>query len=351
MNKQKSPYNQELSAHFINLALAAEAQCDWEIHEKNPDEVENPFKVPLDCYNKLLRANHMSGEAVKADVDGPTQEQYELVGSIRLGQHPVADYEEIDDAPNIVDAQDFGAVVELMTTYQRRVSETITNTVRYNISNLIMGFALRSKVDGHGVIVLRGTMTTDEWLNNMNYRMKPFLPADDLTYGQVHEGFRDIYKGLRGRYRELAAEIDPEKPLYLVGHSLGAAVSMIGALDIALKQPERAANIHAYLFAPPRTGDATFAQYYDELVGTSYRIVNVCDVVPYVPFEEMGTISDMLGYPYADTKGEVSFMHQMGNPIANHIGSYHMATRENLQIDIVDTTKPIWLGKLFSHNH
>lgn len=336
-----------MSAYFINLALAAEAQCEREINEENPEELENPFMVPLDCYNKLLVASYMSGEAVKADVDGPIQEQYELVGSIRLGQHLVADYEEVD-TPNIANAQDFSAVVDLMTTYQRRVSETIANTVRYNISNLIMGFALRSKLDGHGVIVLRGTMTTDEWLNNMKYQMTSFLPAKGLALGQVHEGFRNIYKGLRGRYRELAAEFDQEKPLYLVGHSLGAAVSTIGALDIALQQPEQAKNIHAYLFAPPRTGDAVFAQHYDQLVGTSYRIVNVCDVVPYVPFEEMGSISDMLAYPYADTKGEIAYMHQMGNPIANHVGSYHIATREHDQIDVVDTTKPIWLGNNLS---
>lgn len=342
MDQQNHSYDPHLSAHFINLALAAEAQCDWEITDHKHAEIENPFAVPLACYDNLLAASHISGAAVKADVEGPIQEQYELVGSIRLGQQPVADYEDVDEQPSLIDAQDFDEIIDLMTIYRRRVSETITNTVLYNRSHLIMGFALRSKIDGHGVIVLRGTMTTEEWLNNMNYQMTPFLPAKKLAFGQVHQGFRNTYKGLRGRYRELAAGFDAEKPLYLVGHSLGAAVSMIGALDLALQQPERAANIQAYLFAPPRTGDAIFAQHYDQLVGTSYRIVNVCDVVPYIPFEEMNTVADVLGYPYADTKGEVAYMHQSGNPVANHVGSYHVATRDPQGAGITDAGKPVW---------
>lgn len=341
MTQQIHPYNPTLSAHFVNLALAAEAQSVWESNEPNHEELENPFAIPLECYDKIFAASDIGGDDVKEDVEGPIQEQYEFVGSIRYGHQPIADYEDEDEGLSLNDVQDIETVLKLMTFYSRRVSEDISNTVRYSRSRPLMGFALRSKEDGHGVIVIRGTMTTEEWFNNMNYRLTSFLPASPEC-GRVHQGFRDVYKGLRGRYRELASQFDLAPSLYLVGHSLGAAISMLGALDLAHRgwvEPER---IQTYLFAPPRVGDTTFAGLYDQLVGTSYRIVNVCDIVPYVPFEEINTLADILGYPYADTKGEMGYVHQAGNPIANHVASYHVATRKQIP-RVMDVSTPRFL--------
>ncbi|MEM7130371.1 MAG: lipase family protein [Chloroflexota bacterium] len=338
MDQQIHPYNPTLSAHFINLALAAEAQCAWETSEPQHEQLENPFAVPLEYYEKLFATSNLSGESVKAEVDGPIQEMYDFIGSIRLGQQPVADYADIDEEVSLSNVQDFDAMLKLMTHYSRRWTEGVANTVRYSGANLLMGFALRSNADGHGVIVLRGTMTADEWLNNINYRLRPFLPAEP-DCGDVHLGFRDIYKGLRGRYRELAAEFEPAQNLYLVGHSLGAAVSKLGAFDLVSREPTRRSTLQAYLFAPPRIGDKIFTQQYDERVGTSYRIVNVCDIVPYIPFEEIGEVVDLLGYPYADTKGEIAYVHQAGNPIANHVASYHIATQQQVP-GVMDVSSP-----------
>lgn len=328
MDQQKHPYDPHLSAHFINLALAAEAQCEWETSAEDHEELENPFAIPLDCYNKIFEASGLSGETVKADVEGPVQEEYDFVGSIRVGEQPVADYEESTDETTLSDVEDVASAVELVADVSEMVTESITNTVRYNLSNVLMGFALRSKVDGHGVIVLRGTMTAREWLSNFSYQLTTFLPDEDPAYGRVHLGFRNTYKGLRGRYRELADGFDPTLPLYLVGHSLGAAVSTLGALDLVDQQPARGAMIRAYLYASPRVGDEAFTNSYDKLIGTSYRIVNVCDTVPYIPFEEIDAVSELLtGYPYTDTKGELAYVHQAGNLITNHVESYHLATR------------------------
>lgn len=343
MTDQIYSYNPIYSAHFVNLALAAEAQSAWEMEEPSNGDVENLFAIPLTFYDQIFASSGQSGQPVKDDVEGAIRDLYEFVGSIRVGHQPIADYEDDEDDLSLSDVQDFEAVFKVMGNYSRRWSESITNTVRYGRTNLLMGFALRSREDGHGVIVLRGTMTTEEWLNNLNYRLTPFITSKP-EYGMVHQGFRDIYKGLRGRYRELAAEFSPESQLYLVGHSLGAAISTIGALDLVYRTPERGKALQAYLYAPPRTGDAIFAQLYDELVGTSYRIVNVCDVVPYIPFEEISTIADITGYPYADTKGAMAYVHQCGNPVANHIASYHMATQAQIPGQM-DVSSPVRLSQ------
>lgn len=341
MIDQLYPYNPTLSAQFFNLTIAAEAQFLWESSGASHPALEDPFQIPIECYDKIFAASKISAQPVKDDVEGAIRETYEFAGSIRFGQMPIADYEEVDGWPSFGDVQNFETALKIMTLHSRRLSESIKNTVRYNWANPLLGFALRSKLDGHGVIVLRGTMTTDEWLNNINYRLRPFSYHKPEN-GQVHRGFRDIYKGLRGRYRELARQFEQDQKLFLVGHSLGAAVSMLGALDLAQLNPEQAPQIQAYLFGGPRVGDTLFAKTYNQLVPTSYRVVNVCDVVPYIPFEEINTVADVLSYPYADTKGEIAYVHQAGNPIANHIASYHLATQQLLPSEL-DVAKPHWL--------
>ncbi|MGJ3239433.1 MAG: lipase family protein [Anaerolineae bacterium] len=335
---QKHPYDPHLAYHFINMALASEAQPMWEVDDgKNPD-LEDLFAIPRQYYEALFAASRTPIDAIYDDIHQYVKGHYEAVGVIRIGAEIVPDYLETDVNWELSEVDSFERVVTIMNSYSRRVTETITNTVRYSFSRLLMGYALRAKDGSHGVIVMRGTMTVDEWLNNMNYRLIPFHPLDE-QYGKVHNGFRDVYKGIRGRYRQLVQEFAPDKPLYLVGHSLGAVVSQLAALDLALKNPERADQIQVYAFAPPRIGDPTFAKVYDQAVATSYRIVNVCDVVPYIPFEEMDTLVDVRAYPYADTKGELAYVHQAGNPIANHISSYHIATRLQVPAEI-DISQP-----------
>jgi hypothetical protein len=324
---QKHPYNAELAYHFVNLALAAECQPLWEAEDGNHPDLENLFMIPRDYYDRLFLTDEAhNGDALYKDIQGYVDARYEQIGQIRVGLDVVPDYPDAVPETTLDKVQTFGELMAVMQSYSRRINETVVDAVRYSLSNLLMGYALQAKDGGHGIIVVRGTMSTEEWLNNLNYRTVPFHPTDD-SYGNVHNGFRDVYKGIRGQYRDLADAFPADKPLYLVGHSLGAAVSQLGALDLALRHPERAERLQVYAFAPPRTGNLTFAAAYDRLVPTSYRVVNVCDVVPYVPFNSLGEYIDQPVYPYADTKGEMAYVHQMGNPIANHVSSYHHATR------------------------
>ncbi len=323
---QLYPYDETLSYHLANLALVGEIQPIWEAADPRNPELDDLFSIPRQEYAHLFLACQTPIDAIYDDIHGYVRENYELIGAIRIGQMVVPDYEDFESDDAAVKIDTLEDMLKAMSSYSQRVTESLNNTVRYSFSRLLIGYALRSKVDGHGVIVTRGTVGTEEWLNNMNYRLVPFHPLNS-DYGHVHNGFRDVFKGIRGRYRELVEQFEVGTPLYLVGHSLGAALAQLAALDIATRTPERADQLRVYGYAPPRVGDAAFAEVYNRLVGTSYRIVNVCDVVPYLPFEELGALLRRRAYPYADTKGELGFVHQAGNPVANHISSYHIATR------------------------
>lgn len=331
MSNQRHNYNADLSYHFCNLALAAEVQPLWETAENDADNLEDLFAIPRKYYDEIFIASHHSGQAMYDDIHGYIQEHYEQIGHIRLGENVLPDYQEIEESLSNVE-EEIGrieGIFRVMQSYSRRLTEAMSDTIRYSFSQLLIAYVLRSKVDGHGVIVMRGTISTQEWLNNLNYQQTKFHSVDD-TYGMIHSGFRDIYKGIRANYRAYINEFDEDADIYLVGHSLGAALSQIGALDIAVKYPERADKLQVYAYAPPRVGNQTFVEQYNRLVPTSYRIVNICDLVPYIPFTELGDFIGMDSYPYADTKGELMYTHQAGNPIANHLSAYHIATRDKL---------------------
>lgn len=335
MPTQAHPYHADKAYRLANLTLIAEAQSLWEADNPNADELEDIFAMPRSYYDELfLGAYDASAQRLYDDLHDTVAEQYDLIAALRIGTDIIPDFEEIADTdPDTID--NLETVWTLMQSYSKRLNESLANSVRYGFSKLLMGFVLRAKDDSHAVFVLRGTMNMQEWLNNMNYRLVGFHPLDK-QWGRVHNGFRDIYKGLRGQIRQQVSELPSAMPLYFAGHSLGAAVAQLAALDIAIAHGARGDQLQVYGFAPPRVGDADFVEAYNTHVGTSYRVLNVCDVVPYLPSARVDTYMDLTERPYADTKGPLTYVHQMGNPIDNHVVSYHLATLHEIPSEDAD---------------
>lgn len=74
--------------------------------------------------------------------------------------------------------------------------------------------------------------------------------------------------------------------LWITGHSLGAALATLLAVDVAANSGF--ATPAVYTFASPRVGDKFFVRTYDGLVKTSWRIANRNDVVTDFPSRFVG---------------------------------------------------------------
>jgi pimeloyl-ACP methyl ester carboxylesterase len=101
--------------------------------------------------------------------------------------------------------------------------------------------------------------------------------------GFAHEGFGDVYRSVRDElHTELQRLIDErETPaIWIGGHSLGGALSVLAAVDIAENLGVAPA---LYTFAGPRVGDLEFQQAYRDRVPHSWRIINEHDLVPRFP--------------------------------------------------------------------
>lgn len=106
----------------------------------------------------------------------------------------------------------------------------------------------------------------------------------DGPYGKVHKGFS---KGLDAVWPDIQKELDAanvgqDKPLFITGHSLGAA---LGTLAAARLEKQGKAPQGLYTFGSPRVGNDAFAERFNRstLGSRTWRFRNNNDGVTIIP--------------------------------------------------------------------
>ncbi|WP_240688019.1 lipase family protein [Pseudalkalibacillus hwajinpoensis] len=136
------------------------------------------------------------------------------------------------------------------------------------------GFILQS--DNSVVISFRGTKSCADWMADSEVAQLPFHG------GYVHRGFLDIYNSCSTEiFKEYDKLTSPNKTLYVTGHSLGAGLATLHAVDAEIQKSFE--NIVLYNYASPRVGDMQFASIYKSHIKNSMRFVNKHDEIPKLP--------------------------------------------------------------------
>lgn len=131
------------------------------------------------------------------------------------------------------------------------------------------------RVDGHDVIVFRGSSTLQDWL--VDFRALPLV----TPVGSVHSGF---FSGMEQTWSDIRPLL--RQPVILTGHSLGAARASILAGLMIVDGHAPAGRI---VFGEPRPGLADFAGLVKAVPGFSFRNGDasghdpVTDVPPTIP--------------------------------------------------------------------
>ncbi len=177
------------------------------------------------------------------------------------------------------------------------------------------GFALAAKKGDHYIVAFRGTQDLGDWFTDadavqmgLSRRLSGGAAAWDGT--RAHQGFQLLAVSLSTQVYAAAQGFKPKVPVYVTGHSLGGAVAAL--IAVMLTARAKRSDVRMYSYAAPRVGDPAFVAAYDQLLPTSYRVVNLADVVPVVPppsFE---------GWRYGDLGKAWAFLNQSGDVVGNH---------------------------------
>lgn len=193
-------------------------------------------------------------------------------------------------------------------------------------------------------VAFRGTLEPQEWAQDLEYTQVPisnlntktqnrlaFLRTDLNITPKVHEGFLNAYQNMRNTMLTAIDSIpnSQNKIIIVTGHSLGAAIATLAALD--LKQSSYN-NVVIYSFASPRIGDGAFIS----LVNTTlplYRFVNICDIIPNMPPAVSPNLQDPNNpYIYEHAGTMIPFQVNRLSMINNHLIPAYMEGLETIKV-------------------
>lgn len=165
------------------------------------------------------------------------------------------------------------------------------------------------------VIAFRGSQSNPDWVADAAI-LQTYFPYTRIKI-KTHAGFTSIYNTCRDSIINTLNTLDPSKKLFITGHSLGGALAILNALDAAANTSFK--NPAMYNFGSPRVGNPKFVYTYNEIIQSSFRIVNVNDIVPLLPpVAVRPPLSNELWY-YRHVKEVVAISVQTGNIQGNHL--------------------------------
>ena len=172
------------------------------------------------------------------------------------------------------------------------------------------GFVIESK---HNLIIaFRGTDSDPDWIVDAEVSQSPFPYTSETCL--VHTGFLSTYESCRSTILRSLASTSKKKPIYVTGHSLGAALATLCAYDLA----KHGMMTHLCTFASPRVGDPLFVKEFHTLIKQSQRYVNAFDIVPLLPPESIYTPISNQTWHYHHVLQEKSFAIQTDTLRGNH---------------------------------
>ncbi|WP_018691173.1 lipase family protein [Algicola sagamiensis] len=129
------------------------------------------------------------------------------------------------------------------------------------------------------ILVFRGTDNLMNWVTDIEVKHVPF-EGNEAQFGRVHDGFYHSVLSMASSIRQDMQQLRQQQPLYVTGHSLGAAQALLSVLMIdELKDFTQIIN-----YGQPRVGNKAFQRWVDLVIaGRYFRQVNEGDPVPEVP--------------------------------------------------------------------
>lgn len=193
------------------------------------------------------------------------------------------------------------------------------------------------------VVAWRGTMKNLEWVNDFDFTPVSAAPvlgsrAAAHPFAMAHRGFLSVYRSsdANSKYNQASArdqvleELKRLMELYkdevtsitIIGHSLGASLATLNAVDIVANGVNRPANssqppcpVTAIVFASPRVGDGNFKVAFASFPDLrALHVKNAGDIVPLYP--PLGYVD--VAVPLPIITGRSPYLRQPGTVLTLH---------------------------------
>lgn len=165
------------------------------------------------------------------------------------------------------------------------------------------------------VVAFRGTRTFKDNESDQDLVQIPY-PFVKNT-GKTHRGFTCIYQSARNELIRELSVLSPLKKLFVAGHSLGGALAVLAAFDIAVNTSFKKPFVYTY--GSSRVADPVFASHFNQTVKSSVRIVNIHDIIPTLPDRAYPPPFAKNGIVYQHVKAKFPLSFQLNSlPVRNH---------------------------------
>jgi triacylglycerol lipase len=98
--------------------------------------------------------------------------------------------------------------------------------------------------------------------------------------GGVHKGFQSAYDSVKDQIETCLGTLDEKMPIYITGHSLGAALATVATQNLDQRDKFRERIAACYTFGSPRVGNRKYDRFFKAPI---YRMVNTTDIVTVIP--------------------------------------------------------------------
>ncbi|QOR65990.1 lipase family protein [Cytobacillus suaedae] len=174
------------------------------------------------------------------------------------------------------------------------------------------GFIIESK--DSIIVAFRGTDSDPDWIADADIIQHHFPYDTNKTL--VHGGFLSIYESCRNQLLLKLHSLSDQKKLFITGHSLGAALAVLHAMDVYDNTDYK--ELTLFTLAGPRVGNGAFASSYNHKIKNSIRVVNTNDIIPMLPPKRLYNPFTGKYSSYRHVSKQVSFSHQTGTLRGNH---------------------------------
>ena len=185
-------------------------------------------------------------------------------------------------------------------------------------------------------IAFRGTIKIEEWFQDVQYSQKQFIQPKKTTdlnqqkamflrniedQPMLHSGFLEVYLNFSEKLLSTIKELKP-KQIIITGHSLGAAIASICALNLKILNY----NCITYTFASPRIGDMNLSNFINKEKITIYNIINTLDIIPTLPPAVSPNFTDENNpHMYSDYGIPMRFSDNWKSNINNHLMAVYIS--------------------------